>query len=75
MHAMHPDAIRLAAAAAVDPRTAAKFLKGERIRTHQARRRLEEHAAKLDLRASPTDDEIDEQPSKAEALARLHGES
>jgi hypothetical protein len=42
----------LAADADVDPRTAAKFLNGEHIRTRNVRERLESSAAKLGLVAA-----------------------
>jgi hypothetical protein len=46
----HPDAIKLAAEAEVDPRTAAKFLLGYHIRVHAVRHRLEDATIKLGLR-------------------------
>ena len=53
MHAGHPDAIKLAAKAEADPRTAAKFLKGEPIKGHALRARLVAAAAKLKLKRQP----------------------
>jgi hypothetical protein len=53
MHKGHPDAIKLAAEAEVDPRTAAKFLQGGSIRTHRVRQRLKQAATKLVLKREP----------------------
>ncbi len=74
MHPWHPDAVALAAKAKCDPRTAVRYLKGEHIRTHRVRKRLEKAVRELELRAVDlTEEDIDDRLSKAETLARLHG--
>jgi DNA-binding LacI/PurR family transcriptional regulator len=50
--AWHAEARKLAAEADADPRTAAKFLNGEPIRTRTVLQRLKEAAEKLGLTPS-----------------------
>lgn len=54
MHKGHPKVIKLAAEAECDPRTAAKFLNGWRIRVHAVEARLIEAAKRLGLKRAKT---------------------